>query len=136
MTTNISSKSAQLIAETLPLLRANRAEIECAMNRYMLPRRDDVQAGSTETAVSVILNMLFDQASRLDPIGRIVDVDRHSSNELRIAMAIYSSFGDALTPILKDVPGRAATAPVLAAWADFYWATVLARRGETQPLAA
>ncbi|HEV2747038.1 MAG TPA: hypothetical protein VGW34_07035 [Allosphingosinicella sp.] len=127
MTTNLSERARDIIAETLPLMEQHRAPLEEALERYMARQGPyDPSAGRTKVMTGAIMDMLLGHARELagnGPAAGVVETARRH-RELAFGGEHYSSFGDGLKPIMKDVLGSKATSPVLAAWTDAYWAIV------------
>ena len=127
MTTNLSERAREIIAETLPLMERHRPSLEEALERYMARQGPyDPSAGRTKVATGAILDMLLGHARQLGgngPAAGIVETARQHQT-LALGGEHYSCFGDGLKPIMKDVLGSGATSPVLAAWTDGYWAIV------------
>jgi hemoglobin-like flavoprotein len=127
MSTNPSERTRAIVAETLPLMEQHRVSLEEALERYMARRGpDDPSAAQPATTTRAIADMLIDHARELASNGPPPDLaataQRHRA--LVIAGGHYSSFGDALKPVMKDVLGSQATPLVLAAWGATYWAIV------------
>jgi hemoglobin-like flavoprotein len=126
MITHIRTTTAATIRSSLPLMESKREAFEAAMNHYLS------QAGPVERAkgrhrliTGAITDMLFDHAARASSAGKIGRIDRHGIRHrgLGIGGEYYSSFGDGLRPVMRDVLGGGATPAMLAAWTDTYWAT-------------
>ena len=127
MTTNLSKRAREIIAETLPLMEQHRPGLQEALQRYMERQGPyDPSAGRTKVATGAIMDMLLGHAHQRGesgPAAGIVETARHHKT-LALGAEHYSYFGDGLRPIMKDVLGSSATSPVLAAWTDAYWAIV------------
>ena len=127
MTTNLNERAREIIAETLPLMEQHRAPMEAALERYMARQGPyDTSAGRSRVTTGAIAGMLFDHARAFGgkdvPVSLTETAQRH--RKLSLGGEHYSTFGDALKPIMKDVLESKATSPVLAAWTDAYWAIV------------
>ena len=132
MTTDLSDRTRDIVAHTLPLMARHRASLEEALRDHMV--RDDIDASS----VQAIMDMLYDHARQLRgygiPDGTADTAARHRA--LALDTVQYSRFGDALKPVMRDVLGSSAMPPMRAAWADFYWAIVRTVLREETRLAA
>jgi nitric oxide dioxygenase len=105
----------------------HRVAIEEGLVRYMARQGPyHPSPGRSKSRTLALSDMLFGQAGRLDgdgPAAGLVEAaQRHRT--LALGGEHYSSFGDALKPIMIDVLGSKATPPVIAAWVDAYWAFV------------
>jgi hemoglobin-like flavoprotein len=127
MNTYFSERSAAIVAETLALMYQNRVALEEAMARYMSRQGPhDPSATRSWARVRAITDMLFDHAAQPGGKGRSAAIAATAQHHHALAIGgeHYSSFGDGLKPIMKDVLGSKATASVVAAWGDAYWAIV------------
>ncbi|MDT9601064.1 globin family protein [Sphingosinicella rhizophila] len=127
MTTNLSKRAREIVAETLPMMEQHRAPLEEALERYMASQGPyDPPPGRTKVTTGAIMDELLGHARELAgnaPATRIVETAR-AHRALALGGEHYFCFGDGLKPIMKDALGPKATSPVLAAWTDAYWAVV------------
>lgn len=127
MTTNLSERARDFVAETLPLMEQRRAPLEEALERYMARQGPyDPSPGQAKVTTGAIMDMLLGHARQFagnGPAAGIAETARRH-RELALGGEHYACFGDGLKPIMKDVLGSKATSPVLAAWTDAYWAIV------------
>lgn len=136
MSTELSGSSRAIIAETLPLMEQHRGPLQEALERYMARQGPyHPSAERSKTTTGALADMLFGQARQLSRNGPASGIA--AAAEFHRALALggehYSSFGDALKPIMIDVLGSKATPPVIAAWIDAYWAIVrMLHRQETR----
>jgi hemoglobin-like flavoprotein len=127
MNIHLSERSRAIVAETLPMMERNHIPLQEAMERSMARQGPhDPSSARTKVRVRAIVDMLLDHAGGLGRSGRSPAVaataQRHRAQA--IGGEHYSSFGDGLKPVMKDVLGAKAAAPVIAAWGDAYWAIV------------
>jgi nitric oxide dioxygenase len=127
MTTRLSERNRSIVIDTLPLIEQHRSQLEEALSRYMARQGPhDGSIGGSKAKTAAIVEMLIHHVAELDgngqPAGTAATAQGH--RDLGIRGEHYSSLGDGLKPVMKDVLGAAATAPVLAAWGDAYWAIV------------
>ncbi len=138
MTMKISERTRAVVAETLPLMERNRAALEEALERYMTSHGPYEPAEGRNKALTwAMTDMLLGHARQL-AAGKASDLSETAERHrvLAIRGELYPSFGDALHPVMRDVLGAEASAGVLAAWGDAYWAIVRALDGEEVRLAA
>lgn len=127
MNINLSERARAIIAETLPLMEQHRAPLEEAFERYMQRQGPyDPSAGRAKVTTGAIMDMLLGHARQFGENGAATSIveTAHQHRTLALGGEHYSCFGDGLKPIMKDVLGREATSPVLAAWTDAYWGIV------------
>lgn len=124
MTFNLSERTRAIVTETLPLMEQHRAPLEEALERSMMRQQPEQLPETAKVATNAIMDMLLGHARQLsgnEPLTGIVETaGRHRA--LALGAEHYSSFGDALKPIMMDVLGRKAMSHVAAAWGDAYWA--------------
>lgn len=95
---------------SLPVLNEQRANIEAAMARYLAGPDDDGDAASS--AAHQLFEVLLDALE-----GSPTTLKRVDPGLRRYA----SSFGDGLTPVLRDVVGADASDAFIASCVDRYW---------------
>lgn len=139
MIADLSERTRVIIAETLPVMEQHRAALEEALVRHMARQGPyHPSAGGSETTTLALSDMLFGQARQLDRNGPAAGIA--AAAEFHRALALgsehYSSFGDALKPIMIDVLGSKAKPPVIAAWGDAYWGIVRRLHRQETRLAA
>jgi hemoglobin-like flavoprotein len=136
MTKDLSERAQAIVAETLPLMKRHRAPLEQALERYMARQGPyHPSAERTKATTAALADMLFGQAGRLVGDGASANIVEAARRHRTLALGgeHYSSFGDALKPIMIDVLGTNATPSVIAAWVDAYWAIVrMSFRQETR----
>jgi len=123
--TPISTRSATIVSQSLPMMRRKRSEIEAAMTSHMGRSGPfDPSKGRHEVTTGAILDMLYDHATSIGATGTIDRNGGHGDRHRLLAIGgeHYSHFGDGLVPVLKDVLGAEAEPSLLAAWSDAYWA--------------
>ena len=136
MTKIVSTSTAKIVARSLPLMEERRDALEAAMRRYMGRSGPyDPSKGRHELTTRTLFDMLFDHARGIDAAGGIAATGQHGERHRQLAIGgeHYSSFGDGLMPIMKDVLGTEAAPPLLSAWGDAYWA--ITRHVAAQPAA-
>jgi hemoglobin-like flavoprotein len=129
MTIKLSERARGILAETLPLVEQHREPLEAALTRYVARQGPYAPApGRAEASAGAIMDMLIGHARQIVDAGRADGLTETALRHRSLALGgeHYSSFGDGLRPILKDVLGESATDPFLAAWTDAYWAIVRA----------
>lgn len=139
MTTDLSDRTRDMVAETLPLMARHRAPLEEALRDHMVREDiDDPSAAGITVMTQAIMDMLYDHARQFRgygmPAGTAETAARHRA--LALGTAQYSRFGDALKPVMRDMLGSSATPSMLSAWSDAYWAIVRTVLGEETRLAA
>lgn len=139
MNIDMDPRARAIIAETLPLLERNRAPLEAALARYLARQAADPHdSESGRVHAGAILDMLLGHAWPVGdgrPAASIGETARQH-RALGLGGDHYSTFGDGLKPIMRDVLGSKATSPALAAWTDTYWAIVRKLFEQEQRLAA
>ena len=138
MVATVTETSAEIVRSSLPLLEAKRGELEAALSRTIRPVVESQAAGRSELIAGSILGMLLAHASRISKTGEVASIAQHRARhrQLGIRSDHYSRFGDGLSAVIKDALGAEATAPLLAAWGDTYWAIVGTVAAEPEALAA
>jgi nitric oxide dioxygenase len=135
MSNSLSDRARAIVVESLPLIEQHRAALDDAFDQHMARHGPDDSAERSKVASAAVMEMLLDHARSLagrGPANGIVETARNH-RALALGAEHYSTFGDGLKPILKDVLRSKATSPVLAAWTDAYWAIVrLLFRQETR----
>lgn len=122
MKTDLSEATRARIAQSLPLMERSRDRIEEAMRRYMAHEATGDRGAETDgTAASAILNLLLGEARATSGATVAISSNRRG---MEVTPEHYSSFGDGLKPIMKDVLGPKAPPAVVSAWIDAYWAFV------------
>lgn len=127
MITTVSKSTAATIASSLDWMQNQRDALEASMSRYMARSGPyDPSKGRHQVTTAALFDMLFDHAGRISAAGEIAGNPRHAlrHHELAIDSEHYSSFGDGLGVVMKDVLGAEASSSLLAAWGDAYRAIV------------
>ena len=139
MTTDLSDRTRDIVAETLPLMARHRAPLEKALRDHMLREDiDDPSAARIAVMTQAIMDMLYDHARQLRGYGIPAATPETAARHRALALgtAQYSRFGDALKPVMRDMLGSSATPSMLSAWSDAYWAIVRTVLREETRLAA
>ncbi len=135
MIADLSQRSRAIVAESLPMMERNRGRLDEALVRYMARQGPyHPSAGRSEETARALSDMLFGRVRQFAGKGQAVSLFEagRRNRALGLGGEHYSSFGDALKPIMIDVLGTEATPSVIAAWIDAYWAIVRALRQETR----
>lgn len=139
MSANLSERARIFVSESLPMMEDHRHALEEAIESYMRRTGPGVSlADPARSASATIMDMLLGHASDLG-LGRTpVSITETARDHARLGLngEHYSSFGDALKPAMRDVLGKKATSPVLAAWTDAYWTIVWKLFQQERKLAA
>jgi hypothetical protein len=131
----ISTKSASVIAASLPAMERNRQRLFAGIGAYMARFAPDEADQSRWSVAQTITDRLFEYGRGLaaapapragGPSNGTMDLPRRS----------MSCFGDGLGAVMKDVLGAEASPAVLAAWGDAYWAMARDEAGRNRLLAA
>jgi hemoglobin-like flavoprotein len=139
MIADLSERSRAIIAESLPMMERHRARLDEALVRYMARQGPyHPSAGRSEETALALSDMLFGRARQFAGTGPAISLFEagRRNRALGLGGEHYSSFGDALKPIMIDVLGQKATPSIIAAWIDAYWAIVRASLRQETRLAA
>jgi len=138
MTSPLNERTRSIVAGTLKLMEQHRSPLEAALASYMARQEPhDPRPAEAQARAGAITAMLLDHAVQLggEPSSGIpATVRRHRA--LAIGGKHYSTFGDALKPVMRDVLGSKANPSVLSAWGVAYWAIVRMLFAESRQLAA
>lgn len=130
----LSDGSRQLLAQSLPLIQANKHEIIDHMQTSLAVAEPDQISGQSEINAMILVDLLINQVRHILDTGKVENLD-HIPNEhaaLQITGRTYSRFGDLLVPILKDVLGANVPSTVPGAWIDAFWLVI--REATAQPV--
>ena len=137
MTTQLTEATAREITQSWRAMQLRRRPFAAAMARYLTKLGSNDMRNGGDAALA-ITDMLFDHTRELagkSPAPAIEQIARRH-HSLGITGDQYSSFGDGLGAIMKDVLRLQAAPTLLSAWGDAYWAIAGAVRRQARPLAA
>ena len=120
-------------------MKQHHIELEEAIASYFGKTGPDVSlTDPARSASATIMDMLLGHAADLGSGRTPETIAKTARDHARLGLngEHYSSFGDALKPAMRDVLGKKATSPVLAAWTDAYWTIVWKLFQQERKLAA
>lgn len=137
MSPNLSNRGRKLLLESLLLVEERRHEIIDRMEEHLGLTDPSQEPGQSEIG-AIMVHLLIAQARCLSDTGSFEDlsrvVDEHS--EFGISGQTYSRFGDALSPILKDVLGPCSPSAAPGIWVDLFWKLIQQARSAPTSQAA
>lgn len=126
MSTEISDRTRDLLAQSLPLMEQRKDALIDHLGAYLGGAGD---AGEDAELVAIMLTeLMIGQAGHLVRSGGLRDVEDvgHEHRMLRIQGRHYSRYGDALPRVIRDVLGPNVPREVAGAWGDAFWAIIRA----------
>ena len=126
MSTEISDRTRDLLAQSLPLMEQRKDALIDRLGPYLGAAGDGDE--DSELVAIMLTELMISQAGDLVRSGALQDVDDvgHEHRMLRIQGRHYSRYGDALTPVIRDVLGPNVPREVAGAWGDAFWTIIRA----------
>ena len=122
------------LAQSMPVIERRRSTIAERM-QDRIQALDGAAGAPTQARITttMLVDLLIDGASDLAAFGGLRDLSRVSREHRRLDIdgRLYSRFGLALAPVLRQVTGVAISPKTVAAWCDAFWliiADVVAER--------
>ncbi len=123
----LSDTTLATITQSRQLLQGHRQHLSNAMRRYLA-------RWNSADITPMLFDMLLDHTSARPegvPAHEIAETARRHAL-VGITSNNYSTFGDGLGAVMKDVLGGKSTAGMVAAWGDAYWAIVRSLRASAK----
>ena len=127
MSAAISDLARKNLSQSLPFVEQHREHLVNRMEANLRAGEpEDEPYGQSEVAAMILVDLLLAQARNLADTGHLADLRdvKEEHRALAIAGRHYSRFGDALTPILKDLLGPKLPAEVASVWCDTFWTVI------------
>ena len=126
MLIEISDRTRDLLAQSLPFMEQRKDALIDRLGAYLGSAQD--AAEDSELVAIMLTELTISQAGNLVRSGALQDVDDvgHEHRMLRIQGRHYSRYGDALTPVIRDVLGPKVPREVAGAWGDAFWTIIRA----------
>src|SRR5687768_15481058 len=125
MRIELSDRTRDLLVQSLPLMEHRKDALIEGLARYLIGSTGDANQDSELVAI-VLTELLIGQASHLVRSSALPDLDdiRLEHSRLGVQGSHYSRFGDALTPVIRDVLGPKLPREVAGAWGDVFWTVI------------
>ena len=126
MSTEISDRTRDLLAQSLPLMEQRKDALIDRLGPYLGAAGGGDE--DSELVAIMLTELMISQGGNLVRSGALQDVDDvgHEHRMLRIQGRHYSRYGDALSPVIRDVLGPQVPGAVAGAWGDTFWAVIRA----------
>ena len=127
MSAAISDRTRKYLSQSLPLVEPHREHLVNRMEANLRAgEAADEPYGQSEVVAMILADLLLAQARSLADSGGLADLrDVEAEHRaLGISGRHYSRFGDALTPILRDLLGPKLPSEVVSAWCDAFWTVI------------
>lgn len=125
MLIQLSDDTRNLLAQSLPLMERGKDRLIDGLGAYL--RAVDPEASDHSELVAMMLTeMLIGRSAELLETRALKDAADLGCEHLALGIEgrHYSRFGDALSPVIRDVLGPKVPRAVLAAWGDAFWAII------------
>lgn len=126
MLIEISDRTRDLLAQSLPFMEQRKDALIERLGAYPGSAGDTDE--DAELVAIMLTELLISQGGNLLRSGALQDIDDvgHEHRMLRIHGRHYSRYGDALSPVIRDVLGPQVPGEVAGAWGDAFWAIIRA----------
>lgn len=122
----VSDRNRKVLFQSLSPVRANKSELIKRMQTNLELANAGQIPGRSENVASELTEMLISQVAQLLDRGEFGNLDeiRNEHDRLQLTGQIYSRFGDALIPILKDLVGPDVPVSAPGAWCQTFWSII------------
>ena len=127
MSAAISDRTRKYLSQSLPFVEQHREHLVNRMEANLRAgEAGDEPYGQSEVVAMILVDLLLAQARNLADAGHLAGLRdvKEEHRALAISGRHYSRFGDALTPILRDLLGPKLPAEVASAWCDTFWTVI------------
>jgi hemoglobin-like flavoprotein len=134
MSIQLSDQTRSLLAQSLPLMERGKDGLIDGFGAYL--RAAAPETGNDPELVAMMLTeMLITQTAQLLACGTLQDAGdlNQEHRALDIEGRHYSRFGDALSPVIRDVLGPNVPRALVAAWGDAFWAIIRTVQSARRP---
>lgn len=100
-----NDRTRDLLAQSLPFMEQRKDALIDRLGTYLRSARDADE--DSELVAIMLTELMISQAGNLARSGALQDIEDvgHEHRMLRIQGRHYSRYGDALTPVIRDVLG-------------------------------
>ncbi len=130
MSIQLSERTRDLLAQSMPLIEHAKDRLIDGLGTYLrafgIGKDDD-----SELVAMMLTDMLISRSAQILQSGTLNDAAdlKQEHQALGIKGRHYSRFGDALSPVIRDVLGPNVPRAVTAAWGDVFWAIIRTVQG-------
>jgi hemoglobin-like flavoprotein len=130
MSIQLSKRTRDLLAQSMPLIEHGKDRLIDGLGTYLRAFATEKEDDS-ELVAMMLTEMLISQSAQILQSGTLNDAAdlKQEHQALDIRGRHYSRFGDALSPVIRDVLGPNVPRSVAAAWGDAFWAIIRTVQG-------